>query len=51
MSSEVFPASKQSPFCRVFNDVIGEPYNEIINLKLLNFGAPQELSQEALMAD
>lgn len=39
MSSAVFPVSKQSPFCRVFNDVIGEPYDEIINLKLLNFGA------------
>lgn len=52
MSSEVFPASKHSTLCKVFNDVIGDPYNEIINLKPLNFGAPLELSpQEALRAD
>lgn len=52
ISSEVFPASKQSTLCIVFNDVIGDSYNELINLKPLNLGAAQELSpQKALMAD
>jgi len=52
VSSEVFPARKQSTLCRIFHDVIGDPDNEIINLKPLNFGGAQELSpQEALVAD
>lgn len=52
MSREVFPVPKHSTLCKVFNDVIGDPYNEIMNLKPLNFGTPQEVNpQEALMAD